>query len=239
LVEREALSVVQFRLAEGLPKAQVLADIRADATIGEDVRERALMLAEPYWQNRVRHEAQALVGSLFYEPLLRPEVQERIRTNMSLREPVRQEALDLARDCPEGAGRFNDVSWGLVRRAETEAAEYRRALCLAEVACRLVPDNATYLTTLGVAQYRVGQYRQAVGTLTQAHKLIPVARQGSLPTAWVFLAMAHWQLAEKQEARQWYDSAVQWLDKNDPKNEELGRFRVEAEELLGVKDNKN
>jgi hypothetical protein len=85
----------------------------------------------------------------------------------------------------------------------------------------------------------VGQYRQAVGTLTQAHELIPVAHQGSLPTASVFLAMAHWQLAEKQEARQWYDRAVQWLDKNDPKNEELRRFRVEAEELLGVKDNKN
>ena len=50
-----------------------------------------------------------------------------------------------------------------------------------------------------------------------------------------FLAMAHRQLGSKEDARKWYDQAVEWMDKNQPKNEELRRFRTEAEELLGLK----
>ena len=46
--------------------------------------------------------------------------------------------------------------------------------------------------------------------------------------------MAHWQLGEKEAARKWYDQAVAWMDKNQPNNEELRRFRAEAAELLGV-----
>ena len=48
--------------------------------------------------------------------------------------------------------------------------------------------------------------------------------------------MARWQLGEKEQARKWYDKAVQWMDKNKPKDEELRRFRKEAEELLGIGD---
>jgi hypothetical protein len=51
-----------------------------------------------------------------------------------------------------------------------------------------------------------------------------------------FLAMAHWQLGEKDEARKYYDKAVAWMDKNKPDDEELRRFRAEAAALLGVPD---
>ena len=47
--------------------------------------------------------------------------------------------------------------------------------------------------------------------------------------------MAHWQLGDKPQARSWYDKAVPWMEKNQPKNEELVRFRAEAAALLGVK----
>ena len=46
--------------------------------------------------------------------------------------------------------------------------------------------------------------------------------------------MSHWQLGKKDEARQWYDKAVEWMEKNKPDDEELKRFRAEAEELLGT-----
>jgi hypothetical protein len=49
-----------------------------------------------------------------------------------------------------------------------------------------------------------------------------------------FLAMAHWRLGEKAEARGWYDQGVQWMDKQQPQNEELRRFRAEAAQLLGL-----
>jgi hypothetical protein len=50
--------------------------------------------------------------------------------------------------------------------------------------------------------------------------------------------MAHWQLGNKDLARKWYDQAVSWMDKNQPTNDDLRRFRAEASELMGIKKNK-
>jgi hypothetical protein len=47
--------------------------------------------------------------------------------------------------------------------------------------------------------------------------------------------MACWQLGDKNDARKRYDQAVQWMEKNQPKNEELWRFRAEAEKFMEVK----
>lgn len=44
--------------------------------------------------------------------------------------------------------------------------------------------------------------------------------------------MAHWQLGDQDEARKFYDQAVEWMEKNKPQDEELKRFRAEAAELL-------
>ena len=60
-------------------------------------------------------------------------------------------------------------------------------------------------------------------------------RDGGDAIDWFFLAMAHERLGHKDEARTWYDRAAAWMDKNQPKNEELRRFRTEAAELLGIK----
>ena len=49
-------------------------------------------------------------------------------------------------------------------------------------------------------------------------------RKGGDAYDWFFLAMAHWQLGEKGKAREWYNRAVQWMDKSQPSNEELRRF---------------
>ena len=54
-----------------------------------------------------------------------------------------------------------------------------------------------------------------------------------------FLAMGYWQLNEKEKAREFYDRAVRWMEKNQPRNDELRGFRSEAAELLGVKEKKD
>jgi hypothetical protein len=59
-------------------------------------------------------------------------------------------------------------------------------------------------------------------------------RKGGDSFDFFFLAMAHWQLNDKDKAREWYDQAVAWMDKNAPQNEELKRFRAEAAALLGL-----
>ena len=52
------------------------------------------------------------------------------------------------------------------------------------------------------------------------------------------LAMAHWQLGDKDEARQWFDKGAQWMDAHNANSETMVRFRKEAAELLGVNEKK-
>ena len=47
-----------------------------------------------------------------------------------------------------------------------------------------------------------------------------------------FLATAHWHLGDKEEARRWYDKAVEWMDENKPNDKDLVRFRDEATKLI-------
>jgi hypothetical protein len=63
-------------------------------------------------------------------------------------------------------------------------------------------------------------------------------RNGGDSTDWFFLAMTHWQLGDKDQARKWFDKAVTWMEKNQPGNDKLRRFRTEAEELLKITDEK-
>jgi len=94
---------------------------------------------------------------------------------------------------------------------------------LAKKAIELAPKKGGYCNTLGAAQYRAGDWNAAIDALEKSMQL----RSGGDSTDWLFLAMAHWQLAHKDEARQWYDKAVEWMDKNKPDHEELRRFRAE------------
>ena len=59
-------------------------------------------------------------------------------------------------------------------------------------------------------------------------------RNGGDSYDWFFLAMAHWRLGEKEKGRQWFDGAVQWMDKNMPTDKDLGRFRTEAAQVLKI-----
>jgi hypothetical protein len=61
-------------------------------------------------------------------------------------------------------------------------------------------------------------------------------RNGGNSFDWFFLAMAHWRLGHQADGRLWYARAAEWMDKNQPNNEELLRFRAEAAELLGRKE---
>jgi tetratricopeptide (TPR) repeat protein len=96
------------------------------------------------------------------------------------------------------------------------------------------PRDARVWNTLGVAHYRTGDWQAAIAALDKSMAL----GRGGDSIDWFFLAMAHWRLGNKDEARQRYVRAVQWMEKNAPGNEELIRFRAEAAELLGVNEKK-
>jgi WD40 repeat protein/Flp pilus assembly protein TadD len=110
-----------------------------------------------------------------------------------------------------------------------------RALELIQLAVEQAPDNATFLNTLGVVQYRNGQYKEAVSTLEKSL----AAGQGQHDAFDLFfLAMCHARLGDVAKAQDCFDRAVKWVEarKDLPPQAvgELKAFRAEAESHLLV-----
>ena len=103
-------------------------------------------------------------------------------------------------------------------------------------------DNGSYWNTLGVARYRAGDWKGAVAALEKSMPL----RRGGDAFDWFFLAMSHWQLGNKDDARRWYDRGAREVQQppgdkparpwGEVQANELRAFRAEAAALLGVKD---
>jgi serine/threonine protein kinase/WD40 repeat protein len=132
---------------------------------------------------------------------------------------------------PQNAASLNNLAWLLANCSDLKLRDPGRAVALAKKAVELMPEKWAYWNTLGAAHNRAGGWKAAVAALEKSMEL----RKGGDSFDWFFLAMACWHLEKKQEARKWYDQAVQWMEKNQPKNEDLLRFRAEAAELLQVK----
>ena len=126
----------------------------------------------------------------------------------------------------------NSLAWSLATDPNPRLRDPGRAVALAKKAVELWPHDGRFLNTLGVACYRTATARRP-SPRWRSRWSSSGADTESFNT--FFLAMAHWQLGEKEEARDWYDRAVAWMDKNDPQYE-LKRFRAEAEALLGLGD---
>ena len=58
-------------------------------------------------------------------------------------------------------------------------------------------------------------------------------RKGGNGSDWFVLAMAHWQLGDKDKAAQWYERAVGWMEKTRADGRILRHVRAEAAALLG------
>src|SRR5262249_4626456 len=151
-----------------------------DPSLGESVRRRALALVEPYAEARIRAQAADVVQRQFYKHLLRPEVLESLRADLTLSDPVRREALSLAERFVEMPGALHRAARAVVRKPGAEPGACARALRLAERACELAPYEGTYHTTVGMALYRLGKYTEAVEALTQADKLTAAGGAPSL-----------------------------------------------------------
>jgi tetratricopeptide (TPR) repeat protein len=139
---------------------------------------------------------------------------------------------------PKNARAWSNLAWLLATCPDTKVRAPSRAVELAKKAVDLGPKEGVIWNTLGVAHFRAGNWQAAIEALDKSREL----RQGGNSFDWFFLAMAHWQLKHNEEARRWYHQAVQWMEKNNPKDEELRRFGAEAEQLLGInqkQDKKN
>jgi tetratricopeptide (TPR) repeat protein len=83
-----------------------------------------------------------------------------------------------------------------------------------------------------MALYRAGELREAITALEKAMEL----KDGGDSLDWFSLAMAQWRLGNRDQAREWFQKAVQGMEKDNLRDPELERFRSEASALLGIKE---
>jgi serine/threonine protein kinase/tetratricopeptide (TPR) repeat protein len=138
-------------------------------------------------------------------------------------------AMQHSADKPEAQ---NSLAWFLATCPEPRFRDASRAVELAKQAVARAPQEGNYWNTLGVAQFRAGDWNAALLALKKSMAL----RQGGDSADWFFLAMAHWQQDDKEQARKWYDLAVQWMEQHQPQDQDLLRFRAEAAAQLGLPD---
>jgi TolA-binding protein len=108
---------------------------------------------------------------------------------------------------------------------------------LAKRAADLEPQNAFFWDTLGLAHYRAGDWPAALTAFRKAEQV--QGRGSSTPERPFLLAVVHWRMNNKDQARKEYDRGVQWMSdneawlaKNATNRVELSRFRAEAADLL-------
>jgi tetratricopeptide (TPR) repeat protein len=147
----------------------------------------------------VEQEAFGLVEGLFDRPLPRADVLELVGHHKGISDEVRRQALDLAERYRDEPARFRQASRAVVRHRGAGPDLFRKALAWAQTACRLAPDDGACWTALGLAQYRLGQYEEALKALARAEAR-DQANTGDRMTDLAFLAMAHQRLGHKAEA---------------------------------------
>ena len=103
------------------------------------------------------------------------------------------------------------------------------ALALARKAVDLaiLDDASACQTVQGMAHYRAGDWKAALAALEKSLKL----RASADGEEWLFLAMTHWRLGNREAAQGWYGKAVKRLEMN-PDSKSLRRLRAEAAALL-------
>jgi hypothetical protein len=177
---------------------------------------------------RTRLRAEAIVEPLFARLLLRDDVLAAIQFRPSADSEIQAACLELVGTWPESAEECNRVAWPLVRDPGQMDANYQRGLRLAKGACRLQPENAAILNTLGVAQYRCGLMAEALETLTRTNTL----NKEKEPSDLAFLALVHHRLGQSDKARDTLARLRQVMkDLQQAENQESQAFLREAETI--------
>jgi serine/threonine protein kinase len=137
---------------------------------------------------------------------------------------VRQE---LVAEFPSASRYQLELAWQLACCPLAELRDPEQALSLTRKALQAVPRSGNGWITLGIAHYRSGDWTAAVTALEKSREfpIVNSARE-------CFLAMAPWQLGQRDQARKGLQQANTQTE--TPDEEEWQLFRAEAEKLLGI-----
>ena len=153
---------------------------------------------------------------------------------------------DLAKEFPALPRHHEQLAWYLVTCPYEELHDPALAVRAARAATELQPKSSDDWKTLGAAYYRAGELQRAAEALNKSLELPP----GPKCTNRLFLSMVHSQLAQeasegreetegtrawhRAQARQLYDQASEWIQKNQPESEYLPTLQAEAQQLLSA-----
>ncbi len=126
------------------------------------------------------------------------------------------------------------LAWLLATCSDPQLRDADQAVTRALQAVELAPEMGRLWNTLGAAHYRAGNCKAAVAALEKALALDASGPESARGESFCtfFLAMSHFGLGHPEEARRWYQRALAWMDKKQPHDEQLHRFRAEAAGLL-------
>jgi Flp pilus assembly protein TadD len=181
-------------------------------------------------ETAIERQALGVLALLFAKPLRKADIRDYLQNSPLIRPQVRQLALSLVDRYHEepDAEKFHQASGSIVRQRYLNTFQYDFALLQAKTACQLAPDQGKYVTTLGAAQYRAREYKEALTTLTQAHRI-----GADSPTDLAFLAMAQHRAGRHPDAATTLEQLRQTMKKPEyATNVEVRGFLREAEALI-------
>jgi Flp pilus assembly protein TadD len=152
------------------------------------------------WDSRSLYtpEAELLVDKLSEHALLTDEVIQQLNAERTISEGLRGEAIELARK--RGHAPYYslvDDAWNTGEGPQHSPEEYALALRRAAVAAHTAPWYAGAHSTLGVLQYRTGDWQQALISGQRAMEI----RKAEAPEAHAIRAMAYFRLHDVAQAR--------------------------------------
>jgi hypothetical protein len=207
----------EFESAKGAERARIARQILERAHLTGD------KLEATRWTAVVAGD---VVSGLATKPLLRAEVVERLRLDLSLDSDVRAAALTKAAQLVEDANDLNREAWHVALRANASQADYGRALRWAQEAVALRSEDLNFANTLGLLQYRSGFYKEAITTLTHAEQ--GNSRNGAPRASTVaFLAMAHHALGHGNESQTFMQKLTDLLKRDPWKSDEEVKATLE------------
>ncbi len=129
---------------------------------------------------------------------------------------------------PGNASGYDRLARLLANCPQSEFRDVSRAVELSRRATELLPKEGLFWNTLGIAQYRAGQWQPAVEALNHSMSL----RDGGDGLDWIVMAMAQWRLGNRDDAQNWLDKAAPRMEMQGRKDDEARRLLAEAAALL-------
>jgi tetratricopeptide (TPR) repeat protein len=208
---------------------------RVEMRVREVIRFRKLVAAEypdaPECQEDLAISQLQLTGILLNAGRTR-EAEATYQSGITALDKALAKSPRVADHHPRPAAAVARLAFDLLVAADSRLRDPVKALELSRKAVLLDPQNFRAWRALGWSYYRNGAYKESIEALEKSCKV----EDNGLGASWQWfgLAMAHWQLGDKEEARKWYGDAVKQVSDDAA----WSRLRAEAEELIVGKGNK-